>query len=142
MWHENLLRIIKEKNLSPRQIAEDGNVSEKTVIRVIKHPNNSCYLDTLDKIAKGAHCTLEDIVLDTRAVIGTESLAVLQEKAENLQKQLEVSEREKGLLFTDNNLLKTEVTTLTSRLELTETKLMYCEKLLAVYERYNKPKTE
>lgn len=139
MWRDNFLRILKESNIAPKQLAERSAVSEKTILRIIKNPDATIYLDTLDRLAKGLGCELSDITQDTKAVIGPESLAVLQEKVENLQKQLEISEREKGLLFTDNNLLKTEVATLTSRLELTETKLMYCEKLLAVYERYNKP---
>lgn len=135
MWHENLLRIIKEKNLSPKQIAEDGNVSEKTVIRVIKHPDNSCYLDTLDKIAKGAHCTLEDIVLDTRAVVGNESLA-------ELQKQLDFVSAEKELALAENAILKDKVTALTAENELLKMKLMHKEELLAVHNYYTKLKTE
>lgn len=131
MWHENLLRIIKEKNLSPKQIAERGNVSEKTVIRVIKHPDNSCYLDTLDKIAKGAGCTLEDIVLDTKAVVGNESLA-------ELQKQFDAVNTEKDLLLAESNILKDKVNVLTSELELTKRELMHKEELLAVHNYYNK----
>lgn len=141
MWRDNFLQIFKDSNLTSKQLAERSAVSEKTIIRIVKHPDATIYLDTLEHLSKGLGCKLSDITQDTKTVLGNESLATLQEKVENLQKQLEITESEKGLLLTDNNLLKTEVTTLSSRLELTETKLMYCEKLLAVYERYT-PKTE
>lgn len=141
MWRDNFLQIFKDSNLTSKQLAERSAVSEKTIIRIVKHPDATIYLDTLEHLANGLGCQLSDITQDTKTVLGNETLATLQGKVEDLQKQLETMGSEKNLLIADNTLLKAEVTTLSSRLELAETKVMYSEKLLAVYERYA-PKTE
>ena len=135
MWHANLLQIIKEKNLTIKQIAENGNISEKTLIRVIKNPDKSCYLDTLGKIAKGLNCTLEDILLDTKAVVGNESFATLQQ-------QLQTVNAEKELLITENIILRDKEKSLNAEVDLLKLKLMHAEELLAVHNYYNKLKRD
>ena len=41
MWRDNLIRLINESGLTVKQIAERGNLSEKTVIRVKSSKNCS-----------------------------------------------------------------------------------------------------
>lgn len=130
MWRENLLEKIKESKLTPKELADKCDISEKTILRIIKHPDATIYLDTLERLAIGLGCSLEDITNNTNAIISTESLATLTGVNEQLRK-------ETSLLIAENNILKNQVSSLTARLELTETKLAYTEKLLAVYEKYN-----
>ena len=125
MWLDNIKELKKKTNLSSKQIADKTGLPERSVKRIFSGETTNPYVDTIHRIA---------IALGS-SVVGTERLAALQEN-------IEILKTDKDLLIADNNLLKSQVATLTARLELTETKLMYSEKLLAVYEHYNKLKTE
>lgn len=126
MWLDNLKELKKQTNMTIRQIAQQSNLPEKTIARVFSGETKNPYIDTLNNIAVALGSNLTEILTDTKLVVGTEKLASLQ--AEN------------DLLIADNTILKNQVAALTSRLELTETKLMYSEKLLAIYERFDKSK--
>lgn len=131
MWRDNFLRLFNESKLTPKQLAEKSCVCENTIKRIIKDANVTLRLDTLDQLANGLGVKTEDITNDTSAVIGNQKLEVLQEELNTLKADYEI-------LITNSNLLKTENATLTARLELLEMKLMYTEKLLSVYEKYEK----
>ena len=131
MWRDNFLQLFHESELSAKQLAEKSCVSENTIKRIIKDANVTLRLDTLDQLAKGLGVKTEDITNDTNAVIGNEKL-------ESLQNELALLKADYDILLTNNNLLKTENSTLTARNELLEIKLMYTEKLLKVYEKYEK----
>ena len=133
MWRDNFLRIFKESNLSVKQLAEKSYVSENTIKRIVKCPDATIQLATLDRLALGLGCKTEDITSDTNAVIGSVKMEILQEELEKLKNDY-------NLLLTDKNLLESETKTLLGRIELLEMKLMYTEKLLSVYEKYDKLK--
>jgi transcriptional regulator with XRE-family HTH domain len=137
MWRDNFLRLFKESNLSTKQLADKCFVSENTIKRIIKYPDATTQLVTLERLATGLGYKLEDITNDTNTIVGSINLDTLQKKCEELQRQLEDTQKERDILLTDNALLKTETNTLASRIELLELKLAYTEKLLAVYEKYN-----
>ena len=80
MWRENLLEIINASGLTKHQIADRGNLPYETVKRVVSGKTDNPYLETLDRFAIALGCTLSDIVIGTKAVIGTEKLAELQEQ--------------------------------------------------------------
>ena len=129
MWRDNFLRIFKESNLTTKQLAEKSYVSENTIKRIVKNVDATIQLATLDRLAIGLGCKTEDITNDTNAVIGTAKLETLQEELSTLK-------ADNNLLVTERNLLKTENASLVARIELLEMKLMYSEKLLSVYERF------
>lgn len=137
MWRDNFLRLFKESGLPTRELAEKSGVSENTIKRIVKYPDATIQLATLDRLAIGLGCNSDDFIKDTNVFIGSANLDTLQKRTEELQKQLEDTQKEKEILITDNTLLKTEVSTLSSRIEVLELKLTYTEKLLAVYEKYN-----
>ncbi len=131
MWRDNLLRIIKEKNVTLKHLSEISGISEKTILRIIKDPNKTTYLDTVDRLAIGLGCSLSDIVQDTKVVLGNESL-------DNLQKQLEIVTAERDLLKAENAILKDNVTALTAEINMLKMQLMHKEELLALHNYYNK----
>ena len=135
MWIDNIKELKKKIGMSSKQIADKTGLPERSVKRIFSGDTTNPYVDTIHRIAIALGSSLDEIFADTNAVVGTERLAALQEN-------IEILKTDKDLLIADNNLLKSQVATLTARLELAETKLMYSEKLLAVYEHYNKLKTE
>lgn len=133
MWRDNFLRIFKDSGLSVRQLAENSYVSENTIKRIIKYQDATIQLATLDRLAQGLGVKTEDITNDTNAVIGPVKMEVIQEELAKLKNDY-------NLLVTEKNLLESENKTLLGRIELLEMKLMYTEKLLSVYEKYEKLK--
>ena len=133
MWRDNFLRIFKESNLTTKQLAEKSFVCENTIKRIVKYPDATIQLATLDRLANGLGCKTEDITNDTNAVIGTVKLEVLQEELDKLKNDYNLLLAEKNLLVTDNDSKKHII-------ELLETKLLYTEKLLLVYEKFEKLK--
>jgi transcriptional regulator with XRE-family HTH domain len=133
MWRDNILRYMEQYGVSSKQLAERSGVSENTIKRIKKDPNATIQLATLDRIALGLGIKTEDITNDTNAIIGTVKLEVLQEELSKLKDDF-------NLLVKEKNLLESENKTLLGRLELAETKLLYTEKLLLVYEKFDKLK--
>ncbi len=135
MWLDNLKELKKSLNLTAKQIAERSNLPEKTISRLLSGDTRNPYIDTLSRIAGALGCTLNDILADSKVVVGTENLAVLQENIDTIK-------AERDLLIADNTILKEKTETLTKELELTKNELMYTKKLLAVHEYYTKLKSE
>lgn len=138
MWHENLLMLIKESGLTKQQIAERGNLPYDTVKRVIAGITNNPYIETLDRFAIALGCTLSDILVGTKAVVGNEKMPALQEKIDELIAKNEELTAQLELSIKDNAIQIDKVNVLTKELELVNLKLMYTEKLLATHDYYNK----
>ena len=133
MWHTNLIEIVKKSKLTPKQIAEKGDLSERTVIRVLNQNTNSCHLDTLECFARALNCSLDDIILDSNVVVGNANF-------DALQKECDLLKAEKELLITENTILKDEKKDLNVEIEILKLKLLHAEELLAVHNYYNKLK--
>lgn len=135
MWLDNIKELKKSKGMSVKQIAEKTNLPERTVNRIFSGDTDNPYVDTLHRIVKALGGSLDDILADTKVVVGTESMVELQEN-------VEAANTEKELLLAENKILQDKVNVLTSELELTKMKLMHKEELLAVHNYYTKLKTE
>jgi DNA-binding Xre family transcriptional regulator len=131
MWRDNLLHYME--GIPTKQLAEKSGVSENTIKRIKKNPDATIQLATLDRLALGLGIKTEDITNDTNAIIGTVKLEVVQEELNKLKDQY-------NLLVTEKNLLESENKTLLGRIDLLDMKLMYTEKLLSVYEKFDKLK--
>ena len=131
MWLENIKDLKEKTKMTYKDIAKKTGLPEKTIMRVFSGQTESPTIATLIPIINALNGSFDDIFAESRALITNSTTAELQEELDKLKSEHE-------LLIADNNLLKTEVATLTRRLELTEMKLMYSEKLLAVYDKYNK----
>ena len=130
MWRDNFLHELEKSGYSTKQFSEISGVSENTIKRIKKDADATIQLATLEQLAKGLNLTLQDITNDTNAIIGSAKLETLQAELNKLKADYDI-------LVTDKTLLKTENTTLTARVELLEMKLMYTEKLLSVYEKFD-----
>lgn len=138
MWHENLLAIIKESGLTNHQIAENGNLPYETVKRVVSGKTDNPYIETLDRFAIALKCTLGDILIGTKAVVGTKKLPELQETIDTLVLEKETVMAERDMVIAENTILKEKVNTLTNENELLKMQIMYKDKIIATHEYYNK----
>jgi DNA-binding Xre family transcriptional regulator len=133
MWRDKLLHEIEKSGYSTKQLAEKSDVSENTIKRIKKYPNVTIQLITLEQLVKALNLTLQDITSDTNMIVGSVKLEVLQDELNKLKSDYDI-------LLADKNLLESENKSLLGRIELVEMKLMYTEKLLSVYEKFDKIK--
>ncbi len=131
MWLDNIKELKKMTGMSSKQNADKTNLPERTIKRIFSGDTDNPYVDTLHRIVTALGGSLDDILADTKVVVGTESLATLQES-------IGVVRLEKDFLLAENNILKDKVSTLTAELDLVKTQLMHKEELLAVHNYYNK----
>ena len=136
MWLDNLLEIKKEKNLSTKQIVERSNLPEKTVTRILSGHTANPYIDTLDRLAMALDCTIGDILVGTKAVIGDDSLSALQSTINTLMSERDSAIAERDILLADNAILKDKNTTLTAEVDLLKMQIMYKDKIIATHEYY------
>ena len=133
MWLENIKELKKSKGMTNKQIAEKTNLPERTVNRIFSGETDNPYIDTLHRIVTVLDGSLDDILADTKMVVGEKNLATLQEHVDTVT-------AERNLIIAENAMLKEKVNALTSENELLKLKLMHKEELLALHNYYNKLK--
>lgn len=131
MWLDNIKELKKQKGMSVKQIADMTNLPERTVNRIFSGETDNPYVDTLHRIVTVLGGSLDDILADTKVVVGEENLATLQES-------VGVATAERDLIAAENSILKEKVAALTSENEMLKLKLMHKEELLALHNYYNK----
>ncbi len=117
--------------MTVKQIAEKTNLPERTVTRIFAGDTDNPYVDTLHRIVTVLGGSLDDILADTKVVVGEKNLATLQEN-------VDVITAERDLIIAENAMLKEKVTALTSENEILKMKLLHKEELLALHNYYNK----
>lgn len=130
MWLENLKEMKKKSGLTSKQIADLAKLPEKTVSRIFSGDTPNPYVDTLDRIVKVFDASLDDVLTDTKTVVGDTNLATLQESADLLA-------AERDLFAAEISVLKDKVAVLTTENDLLRMKLEHKEELLALHNYYN-----
>ena len=133
MWLDNLKELKKSKGMSSRQIAELTRLPERTIIRVFSGDTDNPYVDTLHRIVTVLGGSLDDILADTKVVLGDKNLATLQEN-------VDVVTAERDLLKAENTILKDKVTALTAENDLLKLQLTHKDEIIALHNYYNKLK--
>ena len=131
MWLEHLKELKNSKGMTSKQIADETNLPERTVKRIFSGETDNPYVDTLHRIVTVLGGSLDDILADTKVVIGHKTLVALQENLEDVK-----TERE--LIVAENAALKASVAALTAENEILRLKLAHKEELLALHDYYNK----
>lgn len=133
MWLENLKELKKSKGMSSKQIAEKANLPERTVSRIFSGDTPNPYIDTLYHIVAVLDGSLDDILADSKTVVGNKCLVTLQEEVDKLN-------AETSILRAENAMLKDKVVTLTTENDILKIKLEHKEEIIALHNYYNKLK--
>ena len=131
MWLDRLQELKKETKMTTREVAEKSNLPERTVKRVFAGETDSPYADTLHRIVSAMGGSLDDILADTKVVVGNHTLASLQESVDKLT-------AERDMLAVELSLLKDKYTTLTAEVNLLNLKLAHKDEIIALHNYYNK----
>lgn len=131
MWLDTLKELKKAKGLSSKQIAEMTNLPERTVSRVFSGDTPNPYADTLYRIVSVLGGSLDDILADSKAVVGSKTLATVQN-------ELDQATAELMLIKVENTVLNDKAKALETENELLKLKLAHKEELLALHNYYIK----
>lgn len=131
MWLDTLKELKKAKGLSSKQIAEMTNLPERTVSRVFSGDTPNPYADTLYRIVSVLGGSLDDILADSKAVVGSKTLATVQS-------ELDQATAELMLVKAENTVLNDKAKALETENELLKLKLAHKEELLALHNYYIK----
>ena len=142
MWLENIKELKKAAGMSVKQIAELTNLPERTVTRIFSGDTDNPYVDTLHRIVTVLGGSLDDILADTKVVVGDKNLVELQENVDAVSAEKETVAAEKDLLAVENAILKEKITALTTENEILKMKLLHKEEIIALHNYYNKLKSE
>jgi transcriptional regulator with XRE-family HTH domain len=140
MWLDKLKELKKEKGMSVKQIAERTNLPERTVNRVFSGDTDNPYVDTLHRIVSALGGSLDDILTDSKVVVGDTDLKTLQEDNDTLQATIEKLTAENAILSAENKILSDQVTNLTAEKDILRLKLDHKEEIIALHNYYNKLK--
>lgn len=133
MWLDNLKEFKKQKGLTSKQIAEIAKLPERTVVRIFSGETPNPYADTLYRIAEVLSVSLDDVLSDTKTVVGNANLATLQADVDRLSAELDIARAE-------NVILNDKVAVLTTEIDMLKMKLEHKEEIIAIHNYYNKIK--
>lgn len=131
MWLDNIKELKKAKGMSAKQIADATKLPERTVTRIFSGDTDNPYVDTLHRIVTVLGGSLDDILADTKVVVGDANLVTLQES-------VDVVTAERDLITAENAILKDKVATLTAENDMLKMQLKHKEEIIALHNYYNK----
>lgn len=129
MWLDNLKELKKEKGMSTKQIAEATNLPERTVMRIFSGDTDNPYVDTLRRIVAVLDGSLDDLFAESKTVVGTKDLAVLQAEVDKLN-------AENAVFAAENVILKDKVAAQNAEIDLLRMKLEHKEEIIALHNYY------
>lgn len=138
MWLENLKELKKEKGMTNKSIAKATNLPERTVVRIFSGDTDNPYVDTLNRIVAVLGGSLDDILADSKSVVGSKNLATLQEEVDRLTVELERVTAELGLYNAEIAMLKDKNVTLAAENDILRMKLEHKEEIISLHNYYMK----
>lgn len=133
MWLDNLKDLKKQTGMSVKQIAEKTKLPERTVARIFSGDTDNPYADTLHRIVSVLGGSLDCILADSKAVVGTADLTALQSEVDKLSSEVRY-------LAGENSVLEARVASLQAENDLLRLKLEHKEEIIAIHNYYNKLK--
>lgn len=136
MWLDTLKEFKKNKGISSKQIAERANLPERTVVRIFSGDTPNPYVDTLHRIAVVLDTTLDELFGDSKAVVGTQNLATLQDEVDRLTTENNTLTAELELLRAEKAVNDAKIIAANTENDILRMKLQHKEELLALHSYY------
>ena len=125
MWLDNLIELKKRAGMSSKQIADGTLLPERTVTRIFHRETDSPTISTLIPIIKFLGGSFDEIFADTKAIVGDQHFAALQESVVTLT-------TERDAAISENVVLKEQIAALTN--ELLRTQLAHKDEIISLYK--------
>lgn len=138
MWLEIIRERRKELGYSIKHVAEEAKLTERTTARIFSGETEEPYASNLYRIAVVLELSLDDLLADGRAVVGSKKLAILKEEKDALTAEVERLTTELALVTAENAVQKDKIVTLTAENDILRLKLEHKEEIIALHNYYNK----
>lgn len=136
MWLDIIREKRKELGYSYKYVAEEAKSTERTVTRIFSGETKYPSVDTLYRIAVVLDLSLDDLLADSKSVVGGKNYVVLQEENELLTKEIERLNAELSLVSAENAVLKDKVVNLTAENDILRLKLEHKEEIISLHNYY------
>lgn len=130
MWLDNLKELRKAKGISHKEIASLANLPERTVARIFSGDTPNPYVDTLYRIVVVLDGSLDDVLADSKTVVGSKNMVLLQSDIDRLNS-------ENVMLNAEIAMLKDKVATLTAENDVLKSKLEHKEEIIRLHNYYS-----
>lgn len=141
MWLDNLKELKKAKGMTSKCIAEKTNLPERTVVRIFSGDTPNPYVDTLYRIVAVLDGSLDDVLADSKTVVGSTNLATLQAENDRLNNELSMAQAELSMAQAELSVCKDKVVVLTAENDMLRMKLEHAKEINAIHNFYNNRKT-
>ena len=141
MWLDIIKERRKELGYTIKHISEESKLPERTVSRIFAGDTGLPYADTLYRIAVILDLSLDDILADSKAVVGNKNYVALHEENETLTAEVERLTSELALVRAEMSVLNDKVGVLTTENDILRLKLEHKEELLSLHNYYIKLKS-
>lgn len=136
MYFERLNKAFDSSGLTRKKLAEKAKTSEKTISRMLDHPEYQASVVTTTNVAKALNISIAELFAETDVVlIRKDDLAELEAARTELDAARQFSESCKNL-YNENVLLRESVSKLTIENAELQASLKQKEELLSVHESY------
>ena len=136
MWRERIIEKRDELDLSYNDIAVKANTSEKTIYRLFTGKTKCPPTDLLYSVAVVLGLSLDDLLADSKSVVGGKCLVELQEEVNTLAAEVERLTAELASAMDNNVSLRDKVVTLTAENDKLRLNLEHKEEIIALHNYY------
>ena len=138
MWLDIIKERRKELGYTVKHIAQEAKLPERTVSRVFSGETALPYADTLYRIAVVLDLSLDELLADSKAVVGGKNYVVLHEEVDTLAADVEKLNSELALVSAENAVLKDKICVLTAENDILRLKLEHKEEIITLHNYYMK----
>ena len=114
MWLDNLKELKARSGMSSQDIANVTNLPIRTVTRIFSGDTENPSIDTLHRITSALGGSLDEILADTNAVVGSKTLYKAEEEIKALTDERDALKASCAVFEAENANLKTSVELLVS----------------------------
>lgn len=129
MWLDNLKELKKMRGMSTKQIAEQTNLPERTVARILSGDTDAPRVDTLRRIVAVLGGSLDDLFAESGSVVANTDLVALQEEVSRLTNEEEI-------LKAEIVMLKDKVASLENENDRLRMTLAHKEEIISLHNYY------
>ena len=138
MWLDRIKERRKELGYTVKYISQEAKVPERTVSRIFSGETALPYADTLYHIAVVLDLSLDELLADSKSVVGNQHYITLHQDIDTLTTEVERLNGELALLCAENSVLKDKVGVLTTENDILRLKLEHKEEIIALHNYYMK----
>ena len=138
MWLDIIKERRKELGYTIKYIAEEAKLPERTTARIFSGETGLPYAETLYRIAVVLDLSLDDLLAESKSVVGGKHYAELHEENDKLTAEVERLNGELSIVNAENAVLKDKVVTLNAENDILRLKIEHKEELLSLHNYYMK----